>query len=62
MYVMRVTDTAGDEAWFEGDGWYWTDQYFMMHGPYLTEDGALYDYAWCMNKVIDVINTMGEVM
>lgn len=56
MYIIEISDTQGQEVWFEGKGWYWTDQFFMMNGPYLSEYGAVYDYAWYINAVIAEVN------
>ena len=60
MYIIEITDTAGNEVWYDGKGWYWTDQYFLLHGPYLTEDGAAYDYAWYINGVMTALKQRGS--
>ena len=56
MYVIEISNINGEEIWFEGNGWYWMDHVFMLHGPYLTEKGAVTDYAWHVNDVIKQIN------
>lgn len=55
-YVIEVTDIAGNEVWYHGAGWYWTDQNFMLHGPYNSEKDAITDYAWHIHEMIELVN------
>jgi len=58
--VIEVSDINGEEIWYEGNGWYWTDSDFMFHGPYLTEKGAVTDYAWYIHAVLIKVNEVRE--
>ena len=56
MYILEISDNAGKALWFEGKGWYWTDMWFILHGPYMTEEGAAYDYAWHINDAMNELS------
>ena len=56
MYVLEITNINGEEVWFEGPGWYWTDADFTIHGAYPTEKAAITDYAWYVHSQLAKIN------
>ena len=56
MYVMQISDVNGDEVWFTGPGWFWTDQNFTFHGAYKTEKEAITDYAWHVHEMLGMVN------
>jgi len=60
MYVIEISDVNGAEVWYEGPGWYWTDQNFLLHGPYLTEQGAVTDYAWHVHAILGQVNEIRQ--
>ncbi len=55
-YVLEVTDISGEEVWYEGAGWYWTDANFTFHGPYSTEKEAITNYAWYVHDMLRQVN------
>lgn len=56
MYVIQISDINGEEVWYEGPGWYWTDQNFTIHGAYATEKEAVTEYAWHVHATIEKVN------
>ena len=55
-YVLEVTNINGEEVWYQGTGWYWTDADFTFHGAYDTEKEALTDYAWYVHGMLEQVN------
>ncbi len=55
MYIMDISTVAGEEVWFEGKGWYYTNEAFTFVGPFATEYDAIEAYAWHMNELFDRI-------
>lgn len=53
MFIMNITDTSGAEVWFDGPGWYFTNEVFTFDGPYDTEREAVEAYAWHVNALFD---------
>jgi len=62
MYIMEITNTSGEEAWYEHAGWYFTDELFQFQGPYDTELLAVEAYAWHVNDIFDRITAYGKAM
>lgn len=56
MYVIEISGINGTEVWYNGPGWYWTDQNFTLHGPYPTEKEAVTEYAWHVHAVLERVN------
>ena len=55
MYIIDITNIAGEEVWYEGAGWYYTNEAFTFIGPFKTEYDAIESYAWHMNDLFDRI-------
>lgn len=55
MYIIDITNIAGEEIWYEGAGWYFTNEAFTFVGPFESEFLAIEAYAWHMNELFDRI-------
>jgi hypothetical protein len=61
MYVIEISSINGEEAWYSGAGWYWTDQNFNLHGAYATEKECVTDYAWHVHAVLEQVNETPQI-
>jgi len=62
MYIIEITNLAGEEVWYEGPGWYYTNEAFSFVGPHATELEAIEAYAWHVNAIFDRITKYHEAI
>lgn len=62
MHIVHISSIAGEEEWYTGHGWYFTNEVFQFQGPFESEFLAVEAYAWHINAMFDRIIHMREAM